>query len=216
MAPILGYWDIRGLAEQIRLLLRYLKVEYQEKLYKPGPAPAYDREEWMAEKFNLGLSFPNLPYYIDDGFSISQTSAILEYIADTHDMIPNCKKQRATLHMLMNDVMDLRSSFIKMCYSPDFENLKVDFMKNLPDKLSQYEKYLEDRKWLSGKNINYPDFNLCEILNQLKKFEPSCLDAFPKVKTYLNNFENLPELKDYMASEQFKTRGCNYIIAKWR
>nr|CDS31522.1 glutathione S transferase [Hymenolepis microstoma] len=216
MAPTLGYWDIRGLAEQIRLLLRYLKVEYQEKLYKPGPAPDYDRGEWMAEKFNLGLPFPNLPYYIDGDFRISQSSAILEYIADTHNMIPNCKKQRAILHMVMNDVMDFRLSFARMCYSPDFETLKVDFMKTLPDKLKKYEDYLGDRKWLSGDKINYPDFNLCEILNQLKKFEPSCLEDFHKLKAYLNNFENLPELKEYMASEEFKTRNCNYIVAKWR
>ncbi|VDL58054.1 unnamed protein product [Hymenolepis diminuta] len=215
MAPTLGYWNIRGLAEQIRLLLRYLKVEYQEKLYEPGPAPDYDRREWMADKFNLGLSFPNLPYYIDGDFKISQSSAILEYIADRHDMVSNCKKQRAILHMLMNSILDFRLSFVKICYSPDFEALKVDFLKTLPEKLKQFEDYLGDKKWLTGDKINYPDFSLCEILNQLEKFEPKCLTDFPKLKTYLTNFENLPELKGYMISKEFKTRPCNYVVAKW-
>lgn len=30
---VLGYWDITGLAEPIRLLLAYLNVEYTNKLY---------------------------------------------------------------------------------------------------------------------------------------------------------------------------------------
>ncbi|VDL65089.1 unnamed protein product [Hymenolepis diminuta] len=86
MAPILAYWDIRGLAESIRLLLRYLGVDFEEKLYHFGPAPDFDGKEWFDEKFKLGLDFPNLPYYIDGDFKLTQSSAILEYIADKHDM----------------------------------------------------------------------------------------------------------------------------------
>ncbi|VDK27174.1 unnamed protein product, partial [Taenia asiatica] len=120
MAPTLGYWNIRGVAEQCRLLLKYLGVEYTDKRYKVGPAPDYDRSEWLAEKFSLGLDFPNLPYYIDGDFKMTQSGAILEYIADRHGMlvlsgvvevsifvmwcawvaVPDCKKRRAVLHML--------------------------------------------------------------------------------------------------------------------
>ncbi|KAM3171013.1 hypothetical protein ACTXT7_017464, partial [Hymenolepis weldensis] len=64
--------------------------------------------------------------------------------------------------------------------------------------------------------INYPDFHLCELLNQLEKFEPSCLGGFPKLKAYLTRFENLPKLKEYMSSEEFKKRDCMLKMAKWR
>jgi glutathione S-transferase len=38
---------------------------------------------WFAEEKNtLGLSFPNLPYFVDtDGFCMTETLAIHEYIA---------------------------------------------------------------------------------------------------------------------------------------
>ncbi|VUZ50764.1 unnamed protein product, partial [Hymenolepis diminuta] len=153
MAHILAYWDFRGRAEPIRLLLRYLGVDFEEKLYRFGPAPEYDREEWFDEKFKLSLDFPNLPYYIDGDFKLTQSSAILEYIADKHGMVPNCKKQRAILHMLLNASLDLRMNFARLCYNPDFENLKDPFLKGLPDSLRIFEEYLSDKTWLTGDKV---------------------------------------------------------------
>jgi glutathione S-transferase len=31
----LGYWNIRGLAERIRLLLEYLQIPYDQVIYTP-------------------------------------------------------------------------------------------------------------------------------------------------------------------------------------
>ncbi|XP_040854568.1 glutathione S-transferase Mu 7 isoform X10 [Ochotona curzoniae] len=55
----LGYWDIRGLAHAIRLLLEYTDTSYEEKRYTMGDAPDYDQSEWLSEKFKLDLDFPN-------------------------------------------------------------------------------------------------------------------------------------------------------------
>uniref|UniRef100_A0A671FYI0 GST N-terminal domain-containing protein n=1 Tax=Rhinolophus ferrumequinum TaxID=59479 RepID=A0A671FYI0_RHIFE len=60
MAMTLGYWDIRGLAHAIRLLLEYTDSNYEEKKYAMGDAPDYDRSQWLSEKFKLGLDFPNV------------------------------------------------------------------------------------------------------------------------------------------------------------
>uniref|UniRef100_A0A8V5GL01 Uncharacterized protein n=1 Tax=Melopsittacus undulatus TaxID=13146 RepID=A0A8V5GL01_MELUD len=37
MVVTLGYWDIRGLAHAIRLLLQYTETPYEERQYRPGP-----------------------------------------------------------------------------------------------------------------------------------------------------------------------------------
>ena len=65
MAPILGYWDCRGLGDPIRLLLIQAGVEFEDKRYR-------DPKEWFANKFNLGLEFPNIPYYIDGDLKLTQ------------------------------------------------------------------------------------------------------------------------------------------------
>ncbi len=47
------------------MLLEYVGVEYNNLMYVTGPAPNYDKSTWLDEKYNLGLDFPNLPYWID-------------------------------------------------------------------------------------------------------------------------------------------------------
>jgi glutathione S-transferase len=46
--------------QPIRLLLAHAGVEYEDKRYNFGPAPDYDGTEWLNDKFNLGLDFPNV------------------------------------------------------------------------------------------------------------------------------------------------------------
>ena len=48
--PTLGYWAIRGLASQIRYLMVFLGVDYQEDIYEQGDAPEYSRECWTKKK----------------------------------------------------------------------------------------------------------------------------------------------------------------------
>ena len=55
----LGYWNIRGLCDFIRLMLYYKNVNYTEKMYET-------EDEWQKDKYNLNLLFPNLPYLIDE------------------------------------------------------------------------------------------------------------------------------------------------------
>lgn len=86
MAPVLGYWDTRGLAQPIRNLLVYKGIDFVDKRYKFGPPPGYDHEEWLKEKFTLGLRFPNLPYYIDEDVKLTQSLAILRYLGRKHGL----------------------------------------------------------------------------------------------------------------------------------
>uniref|UniRef100_A0A8C9Q551 GST N-terminal domain-containing protein n=1 Tax=Spermophilus dauricus TaxID=99837 RepID=A0A8C9Q551_SPEDA len=60
MPMILGYWNIRGLAHPIRLLLEYTDSSYEEKKYTMGDGNGTPRVRWLNEKFKLGLDFPNV------------------------------------------------------------------------------------------------------------------------------------------------------------
>lgn len=77
MAPIIGYWNLRALVEPILLTLKYAKQPYEYKVYKLGDAPDYDKSEWLNEKDNLGLDYPNIPYYIDGDLKITQVIIII-------------------------------------------------------------------------------------------------------------------------------------------
>ena len=62
-------------------MLHYCGVDFEDKLYSKGPAPELDGSMWLDAKFNLGLDFPNLPHLIDGDFKISETCAIMKYVA---------------------------------------------------------------------------------------------------------------------------------------
>ncbi|XP_032737165.1 glutathione S-transferase Mu 1-like [Lontra canadensis] len=142
MAVILGYWDIRGLAHAIRLLLEYTDSPYEEKKYTMGDAPDYDRSQWLNEKFKLGLDFPNLPYLIDGTHKITQSNAILRYIARKHNLCGETEEEKIRVDILEDQAMDTSNEPARVCYSPDFEKLKPGYLGGLPDKMKLYSQFL--------------------------------------------------------------------------
>ena len=60
----LGFWDIRALAQPMRLLLKYIGAQFTDKRYPFAEGEDF-KASWYPDKTKLGLDFPNLPYYID-------------------------------------------------------------------------------------------------------------------------------------------------------
>ncbi|XP_066209009.1 glutathione S-transferase Mu 1-like isoform X2 [Saccopteryx leptura] len=215
MAMTLGYWDIRGLAHAIRLLLEYTDSNYEEKKFSMGDAPDYDRSQWLSEKSKLGLDFPNLPYLIDGAHRLNQSNAILRYIARKHNLCGETEEEKIRMDILENEVMDVRLKLALMCYNPDFEKLKPDYLKGLPDKMKQFSQFLGKRSWFAGDKLTYVDFLAYDILDQHRIFEPKSLDAFPNLKDFMVRFEGLQKISAYMKSSRFLPRPLFLKMAVW-
>ena len=94
---VLGYWNMRALAEPIRLMLAYCGVSWEDRRYQVGGPSAYDKSGWYGAKESLGLSIPNLPYLVNDrsGVKLTQTRTILRYLSGTYG--PRCETQEQAL-----------------------------------------------------------------------------------------------------------------------
>ncbi|XP_004689737.1 PREDICTED: glutathione S-transferase Mu 1 [Condylura cristata] len=215
MAMTFGYWDIRGLAHAIRMLLEYTDSKYVEQKYSMGDAPDYDRSQWLNEKFKLGLDFPNLPYLIDGTRKLTQSNAILRYIARKHNLCGETEEEKIRMDILENQAMDTLIQMARVCYSPDFEKLKPDYLKALPETVKQYSQFLGKRPWFAGDKITYVDFVAYDILDKLRIFEPKCMDAFPNLKEFLARVEGLPKISAYMKSSRYLPRPLFLKIAVW-
>uniref|UniRef100_A0ACB8F4J7 Glutathione S-transferase Mu 1 n=1 Tax=Sphaerodactylus townsendi TaxID=933632 RepID=A0ACB8F4J7_9SAUR len=205
-------WD---LAHAIRLLLEYTETPYEDKLYSCGEAPDYDKSKWINEKEKLGLDFPNLPYLIDGKTKLTQSNAILRYIARKHKMCGETEEEICRVDMLENQVMDLRMSLVVVCYNPDFEKLKPGYLEQLPEKLKLVSQFLGDRKWFAGEKITFVDFLMYDVLDQNRMFEPKCLDKFKNLQDFLTRFEGLEKIAAYMRSSRFMKTPINNKMAKW-
>ncbi|XP_028652916.1 glutathione S-transferase Mu 1-like [Erpetoichthys calabaricus] len=215
MAVILGYWDIRGLAQPIRLLLEYTETKYEDKLYSCGEAPNYDKSCWFNEKDKLGLDFPNLPYLIDGDVKITQSNAILRYIARKHSMCGETEEESIRVDQLENQLMDFRNGFVMLCYNPDYEKKRPGYLENLPNVLKLFSSYLGERKWLAGEKITFVDFIMYELLDQHVMFETTCLKDFKNLKEFLSRFEALDKIAAYMKSKHFIKHPVNNKMASW-
>nr|AGZ87461.1 glutathione S-transferase mu6 [Tetranychus cinnabarinus] len=220
MAPILGYWKIRGLCDPIRLLLAHTGQEYEMKEYSIGPEPGYDISEWLDEKFNLGLDFPNLPYYIDEeeGVKMTQTVAIIRYLARKHGLVGESDEETIKIEMVEQQAVELTLTCKRAFYSKDddqFNQLKEEIFTSFPRKLIDLAKFLGENAYIIGDRITYVDFLLWSILDYLRLFEESLFDEASSLKDYLTRIESLPGIEKYRSSDDFKRLPITAPMAKF-
>uniref|UniRef100_A0A2K5PLR2 Glutathione S-transferase n=1 Tax=Cebus imitator TaxID=2715852 RepID=A0A2K5PLR2_CEBIM len=204
---ILGYWDISGLAHAIRLLLEYTDSSYEEKMYTMGDAPDYDRSQLPNEKFMLGLDFPICP--------ITQSSTIPCYIARKHDLCGETEKEKIWEDVLENRFMGNCMQLARLCYGPDFERLKPEYLEGLPEILKLYSQFLGKQPCFLGGKITFVDFIAYDVLEGNQVFEPTCLDAFPNLKDFISRFEGLEKISAYMKFSHFFPRPVFTKMAVW-
>ena len=215
--PVLCYWDIRGLAQPIRLLLTYVGTDFEDKLLSCGPAPDFDKSCWFDNKFSHGLDFPNLPYYIDGDVKVTQSNAILRFIARKYnkELLGKNETEMALADMMAEESMDFRNGWVSLCYHPDFDNRKTAYLENLDKKLAQFSAFLGKKSWYAGETITFVDFVMYELIDQHKFLAPNCLKKFPNLEEYQTRFEELPKISEYMKSSGFMKTPLNNKMAKF-
>ncbi|GIX83678.1 glutathione S-transferase Mu 1 [Caerostris extrusa] len=196
--PIVGYWDVRGLAEPIRYLLHYKNVDFEDRRYKID-----QRESWEKEKFNLNLDFPNLPYYIDGKVRLTQSITILRHLAGKYGLDGKTEEEKLQASLAEQQIIDFRMSFSRLCYSPDFEKLKNEFVPKVAPQMKLVAKFLGDKKFLAGDSITYVDFMAYDVLDFYSYLIPNVLDDLPNLKEYKQRIKNLPELQNYLKSSTY-------------
>ncbi|KAF7492544.1 hypothetical protein SSS_10122 [Sarcoptes scabiei] len=211
--PTLGYWNIRGLAQPIRMMLSYAGVDFVDKRYNYGPAPDFDRSEWLNEKFNLGLDFPNLPYYIDGDVKLTQSLAILRYLARKHKLDGHNEQEWLRIALCEQQIVDLYMAMGRISYDPNFEKLKPDYLEKLPDNLKLFSEFLGDHPFVAGTNLSYVDFFVYEYLIRLKAMTPEVFAKFQNLGNYVNRFESMPKISAYLKQQQ--PQFFNGLMAKW-
>ena len=146
---ILGYWKIRGLAQQIRYLLEYIEHPYEEVLFEQGDAPSFSIQSWTSVKDTLGLDFPNVPYLIDGEVKLTDPLAIMIYLCNAYapELLGSSPEQRAEIDILHGQLKDVRQALISQCYvGVPREQLKINSL----NKSAQLVKYIQGREYVAG------------------------------------------------------------------
>merc|ERR1712223_352950 len=125
----IGYWDIRGLCQPIRMILAYANADWIEFQESCGGPPNYSLDGWLSKKFKLGLDFP------------------LRYLGRKYQLEGKTEAEKARCDMMTENAMDFRNGFVGLSYlsKEKFNETKPTYLKNLEPKLEGFSKYLGNR-----------------------------------------------------------------------
>lgn len=218
----LHYWRIRGLAESVKTLLEYTKLNY-ETIYKT------DYNAMMLEKqelINQGFIFANLPYIKDGNFYLSETMSILMHIArkaKRPDLIGE-GEESVKFQELLGVVLDYKSILTSLCYSSkDLSELKTKILmtrERIRSKIQGIGKILKNNQFLF-KRLTVLDFYFAEFVDMIatiqNELQVDILEDFNEVYLeYRARFYSISEIKAYRESNKFFERPFNSPLACWR
>ena len=134
----------------------------------------------MNVKETLGLEYPNLPYLIDGDVKITETVAIMQYIAKKYcpSLLGTSAAEVGRISMLLDKVGSLKMKATIPCYlSGDAEAIMAECKPLL-------EKILEcmgDNDWIVGSSITWLDFFFAELVDMLNAVsEGAIYQDYPK------------------------------------
>ncbi|CAI5445546.1 unnamed protein product [Caenorhabditis angaria] len=192
MSLKLTYFDIRGLAEPIRLLLVDKQVAFEDH--------RVSREAWAELKPKM--IFGQIPCLYSGDEEIVQSGAILRHLARIHGLNGNTEAETTFIDMFYEGIRDLHSKYAHVIYTC-YEEGKQPFIENiLPVELAKIEKLLHTFKngehFVAGDHESYADYVLFEELDIILILHPTALDKFPTLKRFHERFAERPNIKAYL------------------
>nr|XP_039326351.1 glutathione S-transferase Mu 1-like [Saimiri boliviensis boliviensis] len=99
------------------------------------------------------------------------------------------EEENIPVDILENQAMDISNQLARVCYSPDSEKLKPEYLEGLPAMMQHFSQCLGKGPWFVGDKITFIDFLAYDVLDLCCIFEPKCLDTFPNPKDFISQFD---------------------------
>ncbi|XP_004449926.1 glutathione S-transferase alpha-4-like [Dasypus novemcinctus] len=194
--PKLYYFRGRGRMESIRWLLAAAGVEFEEEFIE-------QREQYEKLKKEGRLLFDQVPLVEIDGMRLTQTRAILSYLAAKYNLYGKDLKETARINMYADGTLDLMMMIALMAFKPPEEKeeniaLVVKSAKNRY--FPVFEKILKDHgeDFLVGNKLSWADIQLIEAILMVEELNASVLSDFPRLKAFKAKISNVPTIKKFL------------------
>jgi glutathione S-transferase len=195
--PLLTYFDVRGRAEVIRLILEETATHYRERRIQV--------DEWPALK--PSLPFGQLPTYEEDDIYIVQSHAIYRYLARKHGLHGASEREHVRCDIVEEAFVDAQSTIGSFYWSPEFAKKRDEFeATTLPELLGKLQRLLEQNNagagfWV-GDQLTLGDFVAWHALDYVRPFSQRTLNRFAKLNAFKERFESRPRIAAYLSSKR--------------
>jgi glutathione S-transferase len=221
--PTLVYWDIVGLVQPLRLALVYKGVDFVDvRIHAGAPSSPECGAAWgdAKKKMYETMPFPNLPYFMDDSVNIAQTNTILHHIARKYDLM-GVQGQEHMTDYICDHISDLETQLMKFAYGVSAQAVLDWYKTSVPGFLRSFSPVLKDKQFLTGDVPSIADFKLYVFLYKLTAIQvdlgnPETAGILTEdLKEYMGRIEELPNMKEHMASAEYQKRPINNTMAHW-
>ena len=217
----LTYFDVRGVAENARIIFAAAKVPYEDARLSlnfgvPGDFSTIKRPEFddMKAKGLLDVSLGKVPLLEVDGAQIGQSKAIERFLATQFGMMGSTPVEAGQVDQLCETVRDIKDAYQKVRNIKDEAEKKTAmdkwFAEDLPNWCSLTEKSLPagSGPFLVAGKISLADILFYTLLLAPKGFfdntegAKAAFQSTPKMKAAMEAVDALPQLKEYFATRK--------------
>jgi len=192
--PEITYFDVRGRAEPIRLILEGRGVDYEDI--------QVESEEWKTLKPKT--PFGGLPTYREGDLALVQSHAIYRHLARRHEIYGADEAQRVRCDMAVEALRDAKDHLGYAAWRPDFQEQRASFEKNeLPEKLGALERFFGADLNGPGHWAGVPTFADAvgfAYLDDVDALFPGALVANPSLEKFREEFATRRPIADYLRS----------------
>lgn len=197
--PVITYFDVRGRAEVIRLILEEKGIAYREK--------RVTLEEWPALKPTLLFGqLPTLEYEGDSGkVFINQSHAIYRHLARTFNLYGHGEAENIRCDVVEEAFVDAQNNIGLFYWDLQFAEKRDDYEKNdLPALLTKLQGLLQQNQqsqgfWV-GNDLTYVDFCAWHFLDYVRPFSQRTLEQFELLNQFKQRIESRPRIAAYLSS----------------
>ncbi|XP_071767531.1 glutathione S-transferase P-like [Centroberyx gerrardi] len=196
------YFAVRGRCGATRILLADQGQDWKEIVV--------NFEDWLKGDLKATCVFGQLPKFEDGDLVLYQSNAILRHLGRNHGAYGKDAREATLIDMMNDGVEDLRLKYGKLIYQ-EYETGKDAYIKDLPNHLSKFEAVMAKNKtgFLVGDKVSFADYSLFEVLLNHLVLSPSCLDAFPSLKGFVEKMSARPKIKAFLDSDAYKKLPIN-------
>ncbi|EDL77744.1 rCG25753, isoform CRA_b [Rattus norvegicus] len=205
--PKLYYFQGRGRMESIRWLLATAGVEFEEEFLETREQyEKLQKDEYLTPLFHIPdgcLLFGQVPLVEIDGMLLTQTRAILSYLAAKYNLYGKDLKERVRIDMYADGTQDLMMMIIGAPFKAPQEKeeslaLAVKRAKNRY--FPVFEKILKDHgeAFLVGNQLSWADIQLLEAILMVEEVSAPVLSDFPLLQAFKTRISNIPTIKKFL------------------
>ncbi len=192
--PTLIYFNMRGRVEASRLLLHLASQPFTDHRITRT-------EAWHA--LQPRLPFAYLPEYREPGFRLSQSAAILRYLAARHGLLPDTLAVQAVCDEAQAALVEAQEALWQFAWQQAYRDEPWPFLNDtFAACLQHLQAHLQrhgDGAWI-GRERSHIDCLAFTLLDELHAFFPQLLSRFASLDGFYQGFARLPPIAGYINS----------------